>query len=415
MGKTDRDSLDVYYRDKLIGKLWLDESHRFNFQYDTEWVKIENAVPLSYSLPIREAPYKDDVAKPFFSNLLPEGGVRRMIARRLRISEQNDFAMLREIGGECAGAVSVLPLGFAPAGAPGYRRISIDELHKLMADLPKRPFLAGEKGIRLSLAGAQNKLPVYMEGLDIYIPTGNASTTHILKPAIPEFNGTVENEAFCMKLAELMDLSVPQTTIYGERDRLYLVKRYDRVQDQDGRVFRLHQEDFCQALGLLPVQKYESEGGPSLAQCFNLIKEVSIRPAADQKSLIRWIAYNILIGNADCHAKNLSILYTTSGPSLAPFYDLISTRVYPEISGRLAMKIGGENRLNWIQRRHWERLGAEINIKPRLITRLTEEMSTRITEHAGTLMKIFSDTYGPSSIIENIVKGITKIARHSGR
>lgn len=184
-----------------------------------------------------------------------------------------------------------------------------------------------------------------------------------------------------------MDLSVPQTTIYGERDRLYLVKRYDRVQDQDGKVFRLHQEDFCQTLGLLPVQKYESEGGPFLAQCFNLIKEVSIQPAVDQKSLIRWIAYNLLIGNADCHAKNLSILYTANGPLLAPFYDLISTRVYPEISGRLAMKIGGENRLNWIQHRLWERFGAEIVIKPRLITRLIEEMSTRITEHADTLMK----------------------------
>ncbi|MCP4577982.1 MAG: type II toxin-antitoxin system HipA family toxin, partial [Deltaproteobacteria bacterium] len=333
MGKKDRESLDVYYRAQMVGRLWLDEGRRFIFQYNTEWVKRKGSISLSFSLPIRESAYENDAARPYFSNLLPESGVRRMITRRLGISEQNDFALLREIGGECAGAVSVFPSGTVPSEAPGYRRISKNELHRIMADIPKRPFLAGKKGIRLSLAGAQNKLPIYMEGSDVHIPTGSAPTTHILKPPMPGFAGTVENEAFCMRLAAHMDLSVPETSILDDHDRLYLVKRYDRIRDQEGKVLRFHQEDFCQALGFLSEQKYESEGGPTLAGCFDLLKKASIRPAADQKSLIRWVAFNIFIGNADAHAKNLSILYTPRGPVLAPFYDLISTRVYPEISG----------------------------------------------------------------------------------
>ncbi len=154
--------LDVYLRQDLVGRLWLDERGRFAFQYEPAWLNAGNPLPLSLSLPLKAEPYLDDSARPFFSNLLPEAGIRQTLARRLKISEQNDFELLRKIGGECAGAVSVLPGGKAPALAPGYREIDEEELHRVVKELPRRPFLVGDKGSRLSLAGAQNKLPVML-------------------------------------------------------------------------------------------------------------------------------------------------------------------------------------------------------------------------------------------------------------
>jgi serine/threonine-protein kinase HipA len=402
--------LDVYLRDDLVGRLWLDERRRFVFQYERKWLETHGATPLSLSLPLREQPFLDDAARPFFSNLLPEAEIRRVIARRLRISEKNDFALLKAIGGECAGAVSIFPEGVRPSEKEGYRELSDEELSRMVAELPRKPMLAGERGIRLSLAGAQNKLPAYMEGDRISIPTGNAPTTHILKPPIPGFEETVENEAFCMMLAERMGLSVPKVSLRRGRDMLYLVERYDRIRDVTGKVIRLHQEDFCQALGILPEEKYEREGGPSLSRCFALLKERSASPAADQRALILWVVFNRLIGNADAHAKNLAILYTSAGPRLAPFYDLLCTRVYPDLSDRLAMRIGGENRPTWIQPRHWERFSADVGIKAGLIRRIVDEMSEKVVPAADSLGQDFTSAYGGTTIVGKIIRLIKKSA-----
>jgi serine/threonine-protein kinase HipA len=406
--KANESRLDVFFRDTLVGRLWLDERRRFVFEYDREWLNRKGAVPLSLSLPLRKASYTDDAARPFFANLLPESEIRKVIARQLGISEQNDFAMLQEIGGECAGAVSVLSQGSFPQEEPGYRELGEEELHKVIAELPRRPFLVGEKGVRLSLAGAQNKLPVYMEGNRIFLPTGNSPSTHILKPPIQGLEETVENEAFCMMLAASLGLSVPKVTIRRGQDKLYIVERFDRERDKEGKILRLHQEDFCQALGVLPDQKYESEGGPSLARCFGLLKEKSISPAADQKPLLAWVVFNFLVGSADAHAKNLAVIFTPKGPRLAPFYDLICTRVYPGLSDRLAMRIGGENRPQWIQPRHWERFSSEISIKFRLTLRTLKEMAQKITSNAGVLVRDFSSEFGESNVVGNILEVIKR-------
>ena len=408
--KALKRKLDVYLRDDLVGRLWLGERRRFVFQYDTAWLKRKSPIPLSLSLPLKTEPYLDDTARPFFSNLLPEAGIRQTIARRLGISEQNDYDLLREIGGECAGAVSVLPEGSLPSLEPGYREIDEEELHTIVKELPMRPFLVGDRGIRLSLAGAQSKLPVYLEGNRVFLATGNAPSTHILKPPIAGLEESVENEAFCMTLAVQIGLAVPKVIIRRGHDRLYIVERYDRERNQGGEIVRLHQEDFCQALGILPEQKYEAEGGPSLERCFVLLKEKSVSPASDQKALLLWVVFNALIGNADAHSKNLAIIYTPLGPRLAPFYDLISTLVYPDLSARLAMRIGGENRLNWIQRRHWERFSHEVGIKPRWIEKMVREISQSISPIAASVAQDFTETYGPSAIVEKVVQIIKKAA-----
>jgi serine/threonine-protein kinase HipA len=402
--------LDVYLRHDLVGRLWLDDRRRFVFQYEAAWLKRKSPVALSLSLPLKHEPYPDDAARPFFSNLLPEAGVRQALARRLGISEQNDFDLLREIGGECAGAASVLPAGSAPAVSPGYREIDEEELHRILRELPRRPFLVGERGLRLSLAGAQSKLPVYLEGNRVFLATGNAPSTHILKPPIPGIEESVENEAFCMALAERIGLRVPRASIHEGRDRVYIVERYDRERDAGDEILRLHQEDFCQALGILPEQKYEAEGGPSLEKCFRLLREQSASPASDQKVLLSWVVFNALIGNADAHAKNLAILYTPRGPRLAPFYDLISTLVYPDLSSRLAMRIGGENRPGWIQQRHWERFSHMIGIKTRWTLTMVQEISRRTSSIADSVARDLMETYGRSATVEKVVQIIKKTA-----
>lgn len=400
--------LDVYLWDNLAGRLRLDEKRRFVFQYDAEWIKKKNAIPLSLHLPLRADIYPDDLSRPFFSNLLPEGEIKQVIARRLQISASNDFAMLNSIGGECAGAVSVLPVGFVPVVKPGYQRLNEEELHRIITDLPKRPLMAGVEGMRLSLAGAQNKLPVYMEGDGIFIASGNAPSTHILKPPIRDLEDTVENEAFCMMLAKKMGLPAPPVTIHHGLDKLYIIQRYDRRRDKDDHIVRLHQEDFCQALGFLPDQKYEGEGGPSLENCFKLLQEKSISPAADRLTLLRWSIFNFLIGNADAHAKNLAIIFTDRGPRLAPFYDLICTQVYPDLTQKQSMRIGGENRPSWIQQKHWEKLSESVAIKSSLVLKTLQDMATDILPAARSLLTEFNKSYAQSSVVEKIVAVIEK-------
>ena len=175
------------------------------------------------------------------------------------------------------------------------------------------------------------------------------------------------------------------------------MERYDRKRDPGGGVLRLHQEDFCQALGILPDQKYESEGGPKLSQCFLLLRDYSTRPAADQRSLLSWVIFNAFIGNADAHAKNLAILYDEKGPRLAPFYDLLCTQVYPDLAEKYAMKIGGENRPDWLQLRHWERLADELSLKKRFVLDMIQRMTGTIIIEAEKLAEDFQRETGRQS------------------
>jgi serine/threonine-protein kinase HipA len=402
------DSLDVYLRTEKVGRLWLDDGRRFHFQYASDWLASENVVPLSIRLPLQAAVFDDDHARPFFANLLPESELRRMVAQKLGLSEKNDFALLEAVGGECAGAVSLLTEETEPTGEGSYRALDEDALNSLIAELPRRPMLAGEEGIRLSLAGAQNKLPVYFDGEKVSLPMGTAPSSHILKPPIERYPDSVHNEAFCMQLAERVGLSVPLTRILQKAQPLYLVERYDRRRLPDGTLERVHQEDFCQALGIPPDQKYEKEGGPSLQQCFNLVRENSIKPVADVKALLQWVVFNFLIGNADAHGKNISLLLTQKGPILAPFYDLMSTAIYPELAQRHAMRIGGEDRPDWIIERRWQAFAEEVGIGYKLVRQTLLEMKEQVSEEATALVADFEKEYGKIDVIVNILAVIEK-------
>lgn len=380
-------TLNVYLRTNKVGRLWLDAGRHFIFQYDENWLADTKAVPLSLGLPLQSAPFEDDQARPFFANLLPESDLRRMIARKLGLSEQNDFALLEAVGGECAGAVSLLPDDTPLVGEGSYRVLNDGELNTLIAELPKRPMLAGEQGIRLSLAGAQNKLPVFYDGEHVNLPMGTAPSSHILKPPIAQYQHTVQNEAYCMQLAARAGLPVPAVTILHKAEPLYLITRYDREHDAQGNIVRLHQEDFCQALGIAPDMKYEKEGGPSLKDCFDLLRAQSIQPVADLRVLLDWVIFNYLIGNADAHAKNISLMLTDQGPRLAPFYDLMCTAVYPDLTDRLAMKIGGEDRPDWVIERRWQSFAEEIGIGYKLVCQRLIYMKEAVLEMATQLIQ----------------------------
>ncbi len=180
-----------------------------------------------------------------------------------------------------------------------------------------------------------------------------------------------------MMIAKEAELDVAEVRYASELDAV-VVTRYDREIDGDNRLRRLHQNDICQILSIPSGKKYESEGGPSLQVCFKSVLERSARPAADKKRLIEWVVFNVLVGNMDGHAKNLSLMTIGNKTKLTPFYDMICTAVYPNLSQKFAFKIGGENRPKWMMPRHWERFASETDTKPQLVKKIMTDIIIRV-------------------------------------
>lgn len=396
-------TLFVYRELDLIGKLSLDSKGLFAFQYERKWLQRPDNFPLSLSLPLQEAPFEEDHSRLFFSNLLPEGEVRRLLAAKLGISPENDFKLLEAIGGDCAGALTLLPAESTPSEEGRYRPLPPEELDRIIESMPRRPLLAAEEGVRLSLAGAQNKLPVHYADESLFLPEGSFASSYILKPQIPHVEDSVFNEAFCMLLAGRLGFSVAKPLVKSTgKNWYYLVERYDRMMRSGEKVRRLHQEDFCQALGCKPDRKYESEGGPNFQSCFRILETKSGQPAADKKHLIQWAIFNFLIGNADAHGKNISLLISEEGLRLAPCYDLMSTMVYPDLSRKMAMKIGGKYEHDKIFRRHWEQFAGEAGVKPDFVLQMLREMAGVLPHQADALLAQWPQFFQGRSVILKI-------------
>ena len=377
MAKT----LNVYLHDKLVGYLTQDDDGQMLFEYAQNWLKDDLAVPLSQSLPLRKEIFTRKECRGFFAGILPEENKREIIAGNLGISAGNDYAMLERIGGECAGAITFIPAGESlPERQDEYRYLGDKELANILRELPRRPLMAGEEGVRLSLAGAQDKIAVHVSGNDISVPLGGAPSTHIVKPAIERFEGVVFNEAVCMSLANKVGLPTACVDIHNVEGIDYLlIERYDRTKDSGGRPQRLHQEDFCQALAVVPERKYQSEGGPTLKQCFELLRNVSAAPVIDLQRLLDAVVFHALIGNHDAHAKNFSLLYGEDhSVRLAPLYDVVSTVFYPELSKHLAMKIGGESVSDHLWPQHFEKLAEEAGLAKRMVVKHVPELTRTV-------------------------------------
>jgi serine/threonine-protein kinase HipA len=223
------------------------------------------------------------------------------------------------------------------------------------------------------------------------------------------------NEHFCMRLASALGLPVPTSIVLRKPESLYLVERYDRARARDGALTRIHQIDFCQALNLPSQKKYEHEGGPSLALCFEVIRKFSSQPAKDRLNLISWTIFNYLVGNADAHAKNLSLLITREGVALAPFYDLVSTAAYRELAEKLALRIGGENRPEWIRKRHWDGLAGISDTNPRIVRLQIEKLAGAIVDKARDTAGALGLEKDESETIERILAVIADRAAQLAR
>ena len=396
--------LNVYFNAELAGML-RDEKGRLFFQYAPAWLRSPNLVALSIPLPPSADEYGDDVVRPFFENLLPEGEIRSAIAHLKQVSEKNTLGLLEEIGGDCAGAISLLLPESAPPGSGDYDPLPDKQLNEMLHSLEKRPLITADNELRLSLAGAQQKLPVLLKDGAFFLGRGNAPSSHILKPNIAGFANTTANEMFCMTLADKAGLPVPKASLHRQPETVYLVERYDRVKVGE-RLTRLHQIDFCQALNLPSSKKYEKEGGPSFNDCFAILRNYCREPAKDVQNLISWTVFNYLIGNSDAHGKNLSLLMIPAGVELAPFYDLLCTAVYPGLTHNLAFKIGGENRPEWIQVRHWEKLADAAGVNKRYIASVCIELASRLPSIALDVEKSIDFSNEEKILVEGILKTI---------
>ena len=381
----------VWWNGARVGQLALNEYEEWEFSYAADWLEKPEAKPVSASLPLQPEPFDRRATLPFFEGLLPEAPQRTAIAQALGISEQNEFRLLEKIGGEVAGAIEIWTEDVEPASVDARvssRVLTDDELVELIDQLPARPMLAGgEDGLRLSLAGAQSKLPVVCKDGQIALPAPGQPTTHILKPEIARFESTAENEAFCMRLARAIGLDVASVEYRSVGDkRFLLIERYDRQVGEDGRTIRLHQEDFCQALGFTSALKYASDGGPVFRDCFELVRRETTLPATETLKLLDAALFNAIIGNADAHAKNFSLLYLPERTELAPLYDLLSTLAYPDLSQRFAMKIGNRSTLKELYPRDLEKFAKDIEIRAPFVRKRTAEIAEAIAEKSEAVV-----------------------------
>jgi serine/threonine-protein kinase HipA len=348
-----------------------------------------------------------------FGGLLPEGDVRAVLARNLGLSEANDYGLLEQIGGDVAGAITLLPDGIDPPTEPTQVELDEARLDQLLRDLPQRPLAAdADEGIRLSLAGAQPKLPVIIDDTGrMALPTNAAApTTHILKPEPRRFPGLVDNEGFCMALARACELPVAQVEKAETKSgvRFLSVERYDRDLTSDP-IRRLHQEDFCQALGLSPDKKYQQEGGPTVAQAAALLRGATAIPAQELARLIRAVAFQWIIGNCDAHGKNYSLLYDQGAPTFAPLYDLVSTVIYPELTSRLAMSIDGARQIEDVDRDAWTELAGDADFRPAFVTKTAADLLERAHAEARTLVSMPPDD---NDVARQIADRIRRLAEN---
>jgi serine/threonine-protein kinase HipA len=247
-----------------------------------------------------------------------------------------------------------------------------DDLVNILNDLPRRPMLAGDDGLRLSLAGAQDKLPVVVDKHRIGLAMNGTPSTHILKSAIATLDDSVVNEHFCLELAAALKLNTAHSLIRTAGDhRFLLVERYDRTRGKNGHSQRVHQEDFCQAMGRASETKYQHEGGPDLNDCFELIRTETRPSAPSVLKFLDAIIFNALVGNHDAHAKNFSLLYGAKGTAMAPLYDIVSTAVYSDLTSKMAMKIASQYTFKGVMPRHWEQLASSNQLAvPQVLKRL---------------------------------------------
>ena len=368
--------LNILLSGRVAGQLDVDGNGAPRLTYSTTWADAIGAYPLSLSLPITQQIYPAATVSAVLWGLLPDNeNLLQRWGSRFHVSPRNPVALLSHVGEDCAGAVQFVSddrLEDVLSGRDD--QIEVLDNEELATRLQR---LRQDNGMartvddvgQFSLAGAQSKVALLrLDDGSWAIPAGRIPTTHILKPPGGDYEGFVENEMFCLRLARVIGLPAAEVEkISIGTETAICVHRYDRVQIQ-GDLHRVHQEDFCQALGVMPQIKYQSQGGPGPAQLAKVLWDHSSQPHTDVGTLFQALAFNYLIGGTDAHAKNYSLLFGAGGNvRLAPLYDISSALPYPHLQKRkikMAMKIGSHYRWWDIRPEDWQATATAMRLDP---------------------------------------------------
>jgi serine/threonine-protein kinase HipA len=389
--------LVVLSADDEIGRISRNQDGRLSLAYQPDWRESRTAYPISLSLPLSCPEHSHDAIEAYLWGLLPDNAqVVENWARRFQVSARNAFALISHVGEDCAGALQFV--------AP-------ERLQRLLTEPAKSEVVwlrEGELAERLrqlrldhsawrapsdvgqfTLAGAQPKTALLLREGRWGVPSGRTPTTHILKPPTGEWDGHAENEHLCLELAATLGLVTSRTSVRHFQDEVaIIIERFDRIATSSG-LLRIHQEDTCQALALLPTRKYESDGGRDVQELADLIRRVSNSPEEDVQCFVEALAFNWLIGGTDAHAKNYSILIRAeTSVRLAPLYDVASILPYRGIQFpklKMAMKIGGQYRLRMIGVRQWRKLSNELRLNEESLIQRLRELAAAMPDQVVTL------------------------------
>lgn len=376
-------ALAVFGPDGLMGTLYPTEP--LSFRYCAEWLDKANATAIHPAIPLAAGRIDSPFVTAFFENLLPEGDQRKLITMREQVSTV--FGLLWKIGGESAGSVVLLPEGEHPQ-PPIYQPLTWEQVNALVhsgTTSAQRDAIEREaEGLprpRMSISGAQYKLLLCIDEQGMPSrPMGSSPSTHLLKPDIVRNDinvfASAANETIMMLAAQKCGLPTAAVS-YQSTTQACLVRRYDRERLDNGSIRRIWQADFCQLLGMRSEVKYEHDGGPGFKDCFDLLRQ-STQPGADQRNLLRWLFFNLYTGNNDSHAKNLSMIAHGRGMRLAPFYDLMCTRVYSGLGSHFAFSIGGETDPGQVGADHFLALANQLGVGPKYVQKLGHDMALAV-------------------------------------
>ncbi len=398
-----------------VGRVQQDARSRLTFVYDQSWREAEGAYPMSLSMPLAAQEHGSAVAEAFLWGLLPDNEfVLERWAKRFQVSARNVFALLSHVGEDCAGAIQFVTPGRLEAIQSGkddkvewLSEHDIADRLRILREDNAAWRLARDTG-QFSLAGAQPKTALLFENDKWGVPSGRIPTTHILKPPTGHFEGHAENEYLCLELARAFDLPTATARVAKfEKETAIVIERYDRER-RGNDIIRVHQEDTCQALGVMPTRKYENEGGPSVPAIIDLLRTHSSGREEDVDTFIDAIGLNWLIAGTDAHAKNYSLLISGgSRVRLAPLYDIASILPYDNIDFhkvKLAMKIGGEYKLRNIIGRHWFKFAREVRVDFDLIIANLTNMTRRMPDEVLAALKRAKADGLTASILDRLSK-----------
>ena len=374
-----------------VGNLNYNNPKDAGFAYAEEYLKSAEAAPISVSLPLQEERFDAIRTKNFFEGLLPEGFTRRTVAQWIHVDENDYLSILIGLGNECLGAIKVLEEDKVSVSAR-YESLDAKQIGELAEEGATKSAELVTKS-HLSLTGASGKVGLYYDELTRkwYLPRGEAPSTHIVKQSHVRMDSIVTNEQLCLLTAQKLGILIPDSFIINtgnakEEEVLFATKRYDRFISEECKVldglkvpYRLHQEDFAQALGRASSEKYEKENSGYLRQMFQILMQYASNPIKEQLDLWNIIVFDYLVGNTDNHIKNFSLLYSKNlkGLSLAPAYDIISTTVYEASTRDMGIMIGDRLSIDDITLDSFREEAQKVGMNEKLVMRRIEDMASQ--------------------------------------